>query len=187
MGPQGTVSNLIQAQIVQQRSKGPMYSLCYRPTSENMESLKDEIEKLPTNIDAGNVKMAYNQFTPIHVLMDHYIPYIRKAIREIESYTSGLAIGLMANTIDPGQDSPVHTDPNPNNAMRFHLAVQTSEDNAAYWWDERNGTQHFPQGWWCGPVPFTMNHRVGNQWNKPRIHLIVDLAMLYHGNTVCQP
>lgn len=121
---------------------------------------------LPTTIDAGNVNMAYGQNNPINCHPD-FIPYIR----EIEGLTGRMAVSIMVNTLNPGSESPIHTDPGV--VVRYHYPIITNQH--ACWWDEIDGSVYMACGYWYGPVLYTRKHAVYNRGTTPRIHLIVDL------------
>jgi hypothetical protein len=139
------------------------------PTSLDPAHLYLKVKDLPTTVDDGNVHMAYVQGTSLDkITLD---PYVRKAIEEIEGISGLKAISLMVNTLDPKMESPIHTDP--GTFTRYHLPLLTNE--RTIWMDEQSGVTEMKQGFWYGPVPYTVPHRVGNYGETPRIHLIVDL------------
>lgn len=134
-----------------------------------MTQLWHKVGVLPTKIDAGNVHMAFPQGHDPENITN---PYIRKAIEEIEKFTGGKAVGLMVNTLDPLTSSPIHTDP--GTAQRYHLPLRTNRD--VKWWDEVNGMIYMMTGWWYGPIPYHLKHKVINDHSTDsRVHLIVDI------------
>lgn len=135
----------------------------------NMSLLYQALANLPTKVDAGNVYMAYDQYTDPRITTVH--PYVRKAIEEIETITKGKAIGMMVNTLKAKSSSPIHTDPGEGD--RYHLPITTNTQTN--WWDEINGLVHFMSGYWYGPVPYRFKHQVFNDGKTDRLHLIIDL------------
>lgn len=144
------------------------------PTNLDVNHLLQIVQDLPTTIDAGNVNMAYDQGHSVNDPNIH--PYIRKAIEEIENLTGKRAVAIMINTLDPGQESPIHTDPTAGKLYdRYHLVLATNKD--AKWWDARLNPNflHMAAAFWYGPVPYRAPHKVQNFGQTKRVHLIVDL------------
>lgn len=134
--------------------------------------LAESYWKLRGWTDGAGVEMTALQFHPSsRALLQHEA--IAEAVAELEGLTGRECVFLMFNKLDPGAAVPVHVDSHPDPVDRWHLPVITNDD--AFWWDEAGGEIHMAPGFWWGPVPFDIPHRVRNDGPTPRIHLVVDV------------
>lgn len=107
-------------------------------------------------------------------------PEIDRAINEISLIRGTPALHMMINRLGPGIEVPIHRDflnptrlgPHPC-LERWHLPVTTN--NLAGWWDEDIGDYVMFPGYWHGPVPYWLKHRVYNLGKRERVHLVIDL------------
>lgn len=114
-------------------------------------------------------------------------PALMDALEEIKELRDRDVLHIMVNRLLPGVDVPVHRDfllPTPlqnrkhPTIERWHLPVVTND--GCLWWDEFTGNVHFPLGMWTGPVPYWTRHKVCNNGQTERIHLVVDLDTENH-------
>lgn len=138
----------------------------------DMNSLLVECLQLNFQLDGANVQMANVQSGGIPAYILRY-KQINAAIAEICEIKDRDPVHVMVNIVAPGVIVPKHTDTVLHSPERWHLPVATSKD--AFWWDEEDGFSHLPLGHWCGPIPYSILHRIGNLGTEPRVHLIVDI------------
>lgn len=113
----------------------------------------------------GGILMAFRQSVDIVGL--------EKYTKEIERYTKKQAVYALINIIPPGIKSEIHTDTLKFDVFRYHLPLQTNP--GAWWWDETGGRRVLEAGVWHGPMPYKINHAVGNDGVTDRVHLVIDL------------
>lgn len=104
----------------------------------------------------------------------------RVAIEEIVKWRNKTPLHLMINNLPSGVTTPIHIDTVKSDneggrkrLERWHLPLLTN--NECYWWDEETGNLKMLIGYWYGPMPYWINHKVWNLGSTNRIHLIVDL------------
>jgi hypothetical protein len=134
----------------------------------DLQTLIVEAENLPKTRDDSGALMAVGpcQFPQLG-------PAITEAINEIAEVLKRKPLYVMVNALPPECIVIEHTDTVIGKPLRFHLPLVTN--NGAFWWDERDGIDHFREGVWVGPIPYYLKHRVGNLGKQPRTHLVVDL------------
>ena len=99
------------------------------------------------------------------------------AIIEIEGLTGKVAKRVMLNRLPSGIEVPWHVDPG-ERYERWHLPVKM---NSRCGFQVRADEAKPPEilelgtGWWTGPIPYWVPHRVWNLGDGERVHLIVDL------------
>lgn len=135
------------------------------PCSVPLGALKDDVMRLEYHQDASGIDMAALQGSMPKWLKDS--PAIRMALNDVPDAQS-----VMVNRLKAGVEVPVHTDA--ENGVRWHLPIVTNP--GAMWWDEISGQTHMEAGFWWGPVPYTIPHKVLNRGATDRIHLVVDIA-----------
>lgn len=137
-----------------------------------MDALFADCMQLSYKLDGADVHMANVQSggIPPHILTYRHI---NAAIAEICQIKDRDPVHVMVNIVEPGIIVPKHTDTVLHSPERWHLPVKTSKD--AFWWDEAEGFTNLPLGYWCGPMPYRILHRIGNLGTEPRVHLVVDI------------
>lgn len=146
------------------------------------EELRIEVEMLDFNLDGSGAEMAFppSSELPPESFMEPF-PLIYEMVMEIAYHRQLQPIHMMINRLKPGVIVPKHRDwlrNQPKDIVkieRWHLPVATN--GRCWWWDESMGECRWimPAGSWHGPVPFWLQHQVGNEGTTDRIHLIVDL------------
>jgi hypothetical protein len=126
-------------------------------------ALLDEVRNLSFSKDSSGIEMASLQGKVPTWLKKS--PAIQMAAAEI-----GKAKAVMVNRLPAHTVVPMHTDA--EGGERYHLPVLTNE--GALWMDVDNGYVHMLEGFWWGPVPYTIPHQVVNRGGTERIHIIVD-------------
>jgi len=147
----------------------------------------DEISKLEYQLDGSGARMYLPQSTRIQDMMGTLIRYpnLIDAIKELEQMRGDAAIYLTINHLPPGVTVPIHTDTlkdttyqkrTPKQVVRverWHLPVWTNPE--CWWWDEHNRRINMRAGHWYGPMPYWINHQVGNDGTDDRFHVVLDL------------
>jgi hypothetical protein len=141
-----------------------------------IQSLVTLIDQLNFVSESGYIFMAQNQHT--RKIQSEFI----EAVEEIAKIRGLTILGTMVHKIPAGKRIPMHRDfinPTPLQPRkhpcveRWHLPILTNPD--VYWWDEQHEWLSLEQGYWYGPVPYWINHKVENRSSEERVHLIVDL------------
>lgn len=130
--------------------------------------------RLESRRDGTGVEMTALQFHEQSSLSLLHHDEVKAAVDELESLTGGACAFIMFNRLAPGAGVPAHVDAHSEPVERWHLPVATNPQ--AWWWDLSLGESlHMRAGWWWGPVPYSVFHRVWNDGDSERIHLVVDL------------
>jgi hypothetical protein len=140
-------------------------------SSADLKTLVEYAKNLEYTMDGGNVYMHNAQAG------DSFW----EAAKEIAGKRSQTILRVMVHRVAPNAKVPKHRDwvaatkhlGNSPCLERWHLPIQTNDN--CVWWDEKDGDQKFPQGVWCGPVPYWISHTIVNNGTQDRIHIIVDL------------
>lgn len=137
----------------------------------DLEIILKECQELKSWLDGSGVLMTMQQSGGIP---ENLPPGIQSAINEIAALTGLKPLHLMINILPGKIEVPIHTDNVIGKPFRYHLPVVTNYN--CYWWDALNGAHHFSRGFWYGPVPYHIDHRIVNYSDEERVHLIVDLT-----------
>lgn len=129
----------------------------------DIRAIRREVDALSFTYDHSGMSMASLQGQMPTWLQS--APAIAHAVMELPAVKA-----VMVNRLPAGTEVPMHTDA--EGGARWHLPIQTNPD--ALWEDALNGKVHFAEGFWWGPVPYAVPHRVTNHGTTERIHLIVD-------------
>lgn len=81
---------------------------------------------------------------------------------------------VMVNRIEPGAGLKPHVDGAPY-YDRWHLPIITHPDCKV--WTMQHGYEHFPLGYWSGPLDYAQRHGIEIPETVPtaRVHLVIDL------------
>lgn len=139
------------------------------PSDFAPEVLAAELDHVQLSRDATSIQMA----NPAGLIPEWFrtSPACHIVAAEVTEVRGGTVTAAMLNVLRPGAQVPVHTDQ--GDTERWHLPLRTNP--AARWWDEDNGEVHFALGAWWGPLPYTAAHKVWNDGDAPRLHLVVDI------------
>lgn len=144
-------------------------------SAANIRGILDELaETAKWVLDGSQALMAHGQFDPFPSWALR-CPNLLFAVNEIALSKDGTANNLMINLLKPGVIVPIHTDNVPKRPKRWHLPLITN--TKSWWWDAgTNQKEYMEVGTWYGPLPYWLNHQVGNEGDTDRIHLVVDLT-----------
>lgn len=148
------------------------------PTKLDLESILAEVVQIDFWKDDSEVEMCVRQSDGIPF---RNATAIMSAVGEIGLLRLTPPLHLMINRMPPKVLVPKHRDflkasthqQRYPTLERWHLPIVTNE--GAWWWDEQHGRMLLPAGFWYGPMPYWLEHQIGNDGNDSRIHLIVDL------------
>lgn len=144
----------------------------------DLTAVQNELDSLEWKKDGSGAMMANppgsgNPFK--------HLPLIGQAVEFIGRERGHDVLHVMVNRLNKNTFVPTHRDwikSSPKQGRhpcleRWHLPLMTNPD-AGFW--HEGGTRIFMQvGFWHGPIPYWLPHRVWNAGISVRVHLVVDL------------